>query len=168
MAVVSVSRRRPPFVVLDDYEEPTPPSLRSRRSYSSSETRPHPAACDPDSESGAASSAATARSAAKARPEPPTASPSSTPSELDDRCRRTSLPQSGSLFHEEGPLVKRTAMASTGCGLAVSMVERCSFLHCTLLWVMSFVGACSGSAIHLRTVRRSKGPWRLPEQRDGY
>jgi hypothetical protein len=37
---VSVSRRKPPFVVFVDYEEPTPPSLRSRRSYSSSETRP--------------------------------------------------------------------------------------------------------------------------------
>jgi hypothetical protein len=40
MAVVSVSRRRPPSVVFLDYEEPTPPSLRSRRSYSSSRTRP--------------------------------------------------------------------------------------------------------------------------------
>jgi hypothetical protein len=37
----------------------------------------------------------------------------------------------------------------TGLGLVAAAFERCSFLHCTDGAVMSFVGACSGSAIHL-------------------
>src|SRR5262249_907333 len=58
----------------------------------------HRTACDPDSESGVPSLARAARSAPTTHPRPPMASPSSTPTpNVDDRCRRTSLPPTGSL-----------------------------------------------------------------------
>jgi hypothetical protein len=65
-------------------------TIRSR------ESRAKPRLCTPH----ALASAAAARSASTTRPAHPLASPASTPSELDDRCRRTSLPN-GSLHQLE-------------------------------------------------------------------
>ena len=62
----------------------------------------HPAASGPGSETGAASSATAAPPAATTDPKRSRAAPASTPPpELDDRCRRTSIPPSGSFTQLE-------------------------------------------------------------------
>src|SRR5262249_2226015 len=73
----------------------------------------------------------------------------------------------GPPLYEGGPGVKVVSWAGgfVRAGWVVVVVR----VGLISLWqprgLRSWLGACSGSAIPCRAVRRPRGPWRLPEQR---